>query len=211
MKRLNHIFLITLVALLFACNSNTDKKENTEIVKTHIAEQNNRIEPEPEEKEPNQDFNCVRGQAEPIVIKEIYPNTTFTVQPDSLTAIETIELDNGEKVIIKNWGCEYYVLSFQFETSKYNADITAMKYWYIISYKLMNEIKKGIDAPIDIEKGLQAFNDYISKNVFDLDLDLETEIYYGENEIRNFVSLDNISKIENNRFSVTISFAVGPL
>ena len=44
MKRLNHIFLITVVALLFACNSNTDKKENTEIVKTQIAEQDNRIE-----------------------------------------------------------------------------------------------------------------------------------------------------------------------
>jgi hypothetical protein len=209
MKRLNHIFLITVVALLFACNSNTDKKENTEIVKTQVAEQDNRIEPEPEEKEPNQDFDCVRGQAEPIVIKDIYPNTTFTLQPDSLTAIETIELDNSEKVIIKNWGCEYYVLSFQFETSKYNTDTTAMKYWYVNSYKLMDEIKEGIDAPIDIEKGLQAFNDHISRNVFDLEL--ETEIDYGENEIRNFVSLDNISKIENNRFAVTISFAVGPL
>jgi hypothetical protein len=209
MKRLNHIFLITVVALLFACNSNTDKKENTEIVKTQIAEQDNRIEPEPKEKEPNQDFDCVRGQAEPIVIKDIYPNTTFTLQPDSLTAIETIELDNSEKVIIKNWGCEYYVLSFQFETSKYNTDTTAMKYWYVNSYKLMDEIKEGIDAPIDIEKGLQAFNDHISRNVFDLEL--ETEIDYGENEIRNFVSLDNISKIENNRFAVTISFAVGPL
>jgi|TARA_B110000093_G_scaffold92706_1_gene100195 hypothetical protein len=209
MKRLNHIFLITVVALLFACNSNTDKKENTEIVKTQIAEQDNRIEPEPKEKEPNQDFDCVRGQAEPIVIKDIYPNTTFTLQPDSLTAIETIELDNGEKVIIKNWGCEYYILSFQFETSKYNTDTTAMKYWYVNSYKLMDEIKEGIDAPIDIEKGLQAFNDHISRNVFDLEL--ETEIDYGENEIRNFVSLDNISKIENNRFAVTISFAVGPL
>lgn len=209
MKRLNHIFLITVVALLFACNSNTDKKENTEIVKTQIAEQDNRIEPEPEEKELNQDFDCVRGQAEPIVIKERYPSTTFTLQPDSLTAIETIELDNGEKVIIKNWGCEYYFLSFQFETSKYNADTTAMKYWYVNSYKLMDEIKEGIDAPIDIEKGLQAFNGHISRNVFDLEL--ETEIDYGENEIRNFVSLDNISKIENNRFAVTISFAVGPL
>lgn len=209
MKRLNHIFFITVVALLFACNSNTDKKENTEIVKTQIAEQENRIEPEPEEKEPNQDFDCVRGQAEPIVIKDIYPNTTFTLQPDSLTAIETIELDNGEKVIIKNWGCEYYVLSFQFETSKYNADTTAMKYWYVNVYKLMDEIKEGIDAPIDIEKGLKAFNDHISKNVFDLEL--ETEIDYGENEIRNFVSLDNISKIDNNRFAVTISFAIGPL
>ena len=209
MKRLNHIFLIALVALLFACNSNTDKKEKTEIVKTQIAEQDNRIEPEPEEKEPSQDFDCVRGQAEPIVIKDIYPNNTFTVQPDSLTAIETIELDNGDKVIIKNWGCEYYVLSFQFETSKYKADTTAMKYWYVNSCKLMDEIKEGIDAPIDIEKGLQAFNDHISKNVFDLEL--ETEIDYGENEIRNFVSLDNISKIENNRFAVTISFAVGPL
>lgn len=208
MKRQNYIFII-LTALLFACTSNKDRKEDAEIIKTQVAELDNSLEKEPEEKKLNEDFDCVRGKAEPIVKRDIYPNGNFTLQSDSLTAIETIEFDYGERVIIKNWGCEYYVLSFRFETSKYNADTTAMKYWYVNSSKLMTELIKGLDAPLDIEKGLEALNDHISKNVFELEIG--TEIDYGENEIRRFVSLDNIEKIEKNRFAVTISFALGPL
>ncbi len=204
-----NIFLIVSTILLFSCGSNSNKKENLEDRKVQVAELDKTTMYKSDKNEVNQDIDCTRGQAEPIVIKDIYPKTTFTLQSDNLTAIETIELNDGDKVVIKNWGCKYYVLSFRFETSKYAADTTAMKYWYVNSFKLMNEIKHGIDAPIDIEKGLKAFNEHISKNVFDLEL--KTEIDFGENEFRNFVSLDNISKIGNNRFAVTISFAIGPL
>lgn len=190
MKRLT-ILLIVITALFYSCNSNSDKKEDIEVVKTQYVEQEKAFDTESDEKEISQVLDCVRAQAESIVIRDIYPNTIFNLQLDSLTAIETIYIDIANKVVINNWGCEYYVLSFQFETTKYNADTTAMKYWYVNSCKLMNEIIHGIDAPIDLEKGLQAFNDHISKNVFDLEL--KTEIDYGENEIRNFVSLDNIS------------------
>jgi len=205
MKLLNYILIIVLTTVLFACSSNAENKENIEIAETNISE----LDKSTNETEHYQVFDCLRGQAEPIVVKAIYPNSTFTLQSDKLTAIEIIYLDNGDKVNIKNWGCEYYVLSFHIETSKYNADTTAMKYWYVNSFKLMDELKQGIDAPIDIEKGLQAFNNHISRNVFDLELG--TEIDYGENEIRSFVSLDNISKIRNDIFAVTISFAIGPL
>ena len=54
-----------------------------------------------------------------------------------------------------------------------------------------------------LEKRLKlALSDYFKTTNYSLEI---------INEIRNFVSLDNISKIENNRFAVTISFAVGPL
>lgn len=208
MKRQNYIFIF-VTALLFACTSNKDRKEDTEVIETQVAELDNSLDIDPKEKIFNDDFNCVRGQAEPIVKRDLYPKGTFTLQSDSLTAIETIEFDNGERVIIKNWGCEYYVLTFRFETSKYNADTTAMKYWYVNSSKLMTELINGLDAPLDIEKGLVALNDHISKIVFELEIG--TEIDYGENEIRSFVSLDNIERIEKNRFEVTMSFALGPL
>ena len=208
MKRQNNIFIIATV-LLFACTSNKDRKEDAEIIKTQVSELDNSLDIEPDEKKFIEDFDCVRGQAEPIVKRDIFPYGNFELQSDSLTAIETIEFDNGERVVIKNWGCEYYVLSFRFETSKYDADTSALKYWYVNSSKLMTEIITGLNAPLDIEKGLVALNDHISKNVFELEIG--SEIDYGENEIRSFVSLDNIERIEKNRFAVTMSFALGPL
>lgn len=73
----------------------------------------------------------------------------------------------------------------------------------------MKEVEPGIDAPIDIKKGLEAFNKHISKNVFDLEM--QTEIDFGGNEIRDFVTLDLIEKLSDQNYAVTISFAVGPL
>lgn len=153
--------------------------------------------------------DCVRGQAEPIIKKRIYPNTTFAIQSDSLTAIETVKFSNGDNLIIHNWGCEYYVLTFRFETSRFNTDTTNMKYWYVNSVKLMNEIKHSIEAPVDIGKGIDVLNKYISANAFNLKLN--KDIDFGINEVRNFVTLESISKISKKRYAVTISFAVGPL
>jgi hypothetical protein len=153
--------------------------------------------------------NCARGVAKPIVKKAVYPQTKFVLQPDSLTGIETVIFDNGDNLTIKNWGCEYYVLTFRFETSQFEANTTSLKYWYVAAYKIMTEIKQGIDAPIDIEKGLQALNKYISENVFELEL--KTEIDFGGDEIRSFISIDMIEKLTDKKYAVEISFAVGPL
>lgn len=156
-----------------------------------------------------QNTDCVRGEAEPIVKKSVFPKTTFKMNSDSLTAVEIINFDNGDKLIINNWGCTFYTLTFRFETSKFKADTTALKYWYVTAQKLMTEIKLGIDAPIDIKKGIQALNKYISKNAFNLKL--QNEIDFGGKDIRDIVTLDSISKISKDRFAVTITFATGPL
>jgi hypothetical protein len=66
-----------------------------------------------------QNNNCVRGQAEPVVKKLVYPNSQFQLQADSLTAIEIVNFSNGDKLIIRNWGCESYILTFRFEASRF--------------------------------------------------------------------------------------------
>jgi hypothetical protein len=153
--------------------------------------------------------DCLRGQAEPIIKKDVYPNTTFVLQADSLTAIETVKFDNGDNLTIRNWGCEYYVLTFRYETSRPKADTTNLKYWYVNSVKFINQIEHGIKAPIDIKKGINALNRYISTNAFNLKLN--KDIDFGINEVRNFITLESISQIDKNRFVVTFSFVVGPL
>jgi len=73
------------------------------------------------------------------------------------------------KVIIKNGlaNIMFYHSNLNFKNTM---QIYAMKYWYIISYKLIWN-QKGLDAPIDIEKRITAFNDYIAKKRIWLDLD----------------------------------------
>jgi hypothetical protein len=84
-----------------------------------------------------------------------------------------------------------------------------MKYWYVNSAKLMNEIKNNIEAGVDIEEGIEALNKYISSNAFNLKLN--KEIDFGINEVRSFVTLERISQISKDRYAVTMSFTVGPL
>lgn len=159
----------------------------------------------------NENYECIRGQAEPIVLKSVFPKTEFNLNNDSISGIETILINESEKVTINNVGCEFYTLNFVFETKKYKGEFTNLNYWYQASYELVNEIKIGLDSPIDIELGLKFFKKYIEKNK--KGLQLNTEIDFGPTEpnaIRNFVTLHEITKIEDKYF-VNISFTVGPL
>jgi hypothetical protein len=156
-----------------------------------------------------QQADCVRGEATPVIRVSVFPKSVFSLQPDSLTAIETVTFDNGDRLIINNWGCTWYTLTFRFETSRFKADTGALKYWYLAAYRLVNEIKNSINAPIDIEKGIQALNGYLSRNAFALKL--QDEIDFGGKEIRDIVMLERISRIGPGRYAVTLSFATGPL
>lgn len=152
---------------------------------------------------------CIRGQAEPIVIPTKNNNANFQLLADSLTAIETFTSKSGDLIQINNWGCEYYTLTFKIETKKYKANPKSLKYWYVMAYELMKEIVPELDAPIEINEGISALNQYISKNVFDLKL--QEEIDFGGDDIRSFVTLHDIKKNENNNYVIEISFSIGPL
>jgi hypothetical protein len=164
---------------------------------------------------PNQIQNekCARGKAEPIINKTVYPKTTFVLQPDSLSGIETVTFDNGDKLTIKNWGCEYYVLTFRFETSRFQRDTTDLKFWFKTATGLVTEIFNGVDSPIDIKKGITQLANHIDSDqpTNFRNLKLGDEIDFGGNEIREFVSVDRIEKLTDKKYVVEISFATGPL
>jgi hypothetical protein len=203
--------LISILTLCFwACNSPSHRQENAQeklVTKEPI------VETSKQRDQPEENNDCIRGQAEPIIQRDDYPNTKFTLQQDSLTAIETVNFDNGDKLVINNWGCEYYVLTFRFETTKFQEDTTNLEYWFRAADRLMTGMLSGIDAPINIKKGVNYLSSYIDrdkKNNYKT-LKLGDEIDFGINEIRNFVSVDRIGKLTDKKFAVTISFTVGPL
>ncbi len=158
----------------------------------------------------NQRNNCIRGKAEPIVKKSIFPKSNFQLQADSLTAIETVDFKNGDKLTIRNWGCEYYCLTFKFETSRFQKDTTNLEFWFKVSSKLMAEVLEGIDAPVDLKRGIASFDDYIGKDKKNNYRNLEPgkEIYFGLREPKEFVTFDRIQKLSDKKFLVTLTFAV---
>lgn len=157
--------------------------------------------------------DCIRGQAEPVIQKEDYPNTTFVLQPDSISAIETVVFNNGDRLIIRNWGCEYYVLTFRFETSKFQQDTANLEYWFKAARQLMTGMLSGLNMTIDFKRGIMFLGNYIEKDKENdyKNLKLGDEIDFDGNEIRNFVRVDRIEKMTGEKYAVTLSFVLGPL
>jgi len=154
---------------------------------------------------------CVRGEAEPILDMAVFPHSKFELQADKRTAYESVALENGDSLKIHNWGCEYYVLTFSFTTTKYHADTLDLPYWLNASYQLMNEILAGIKSPIVIKEGLKYLEKYMGNKNNLKNIELGQELIFDNNEIRSFVTLDRIEKHSDNKYTVSISFTTGPL
>ena len=196
---MNRLILVLTIGL-FACNSATDKQKKTseKPLADSVALTDQQLVR----------TDCARGAAEPIFKKAAYPQTTFVLQPDSLTGIETVTFDNGDKLTIKNWGCEYYVLTFRFETSRFRQDTTNLYFWFKSAASLTREVLDGMEAPIDIQKGLDKIVALVDSNGT---LKLRDEIDFGAGDIRSFVSVDRVEKVTDKKYAVEISFATGPL
>jgi hypothetical protein len=145
-----------------------------------------------------------------VTKKSFYPTGIFELDADRHTETETVELQNGERIIIKNWGCEFFVLTFNIETERFQADTTNTMYWLDKVVVLMNEIQQGIDAPLNIRAGIDAVAIHLASANSRI-YELGEEIVFKDGVIRDFVTLDRVHKINGKRFAIEISFATGPL
>lgn len=155
------------------------------------------------------DFECVRSLPEPILLKEFFPDAQFEFLKKERKGIETASFENGDRLTVENSGCEYFVLSIHFETNRFQADLNNFSYWYEAALQLMNEIIPGLESPLDIESGNSKLVRYIAKN--NSKLKFNTEIDYGGDDIRSFIYLDPVEKLDDGKFRINISYALGPL
>jgi hypothetical protein len=160
-----------------------------------------------------QDSGCTRGAAEPVVNKAVFPHTTFRLQPDKRTGIETVTFSNGDKVTIRNGGCEYYELRFRFETSRFAQPTTALEPWFRTAATLMTGMLKGLNAPIDIGQGVRALRAYTNqgKKTHYRNLALGKAIFFGPETMRSMVVVDHLEKGAGKKRVVEVRFAIGPL
>lgn len=154
--------------------------------------------------------DCIRGQAASVTKKTVYPNAIFKLNSDNHTGIETVDLKNGERLVINNWGCEYFVLTFRIETERFQADTTNTIYWLDKVVILMKEIEDGIDAPLNIQGGIEAIPIHMASMDSRM-YELGEEIVFKDDIIRDFVTLDRVQRVSDKRFAIEVSFATGPL
>jgi len=157
--------------------------------------------------------DAVRGQATRILKTSFFPSSTFVLLGDSITGIETTQLENGDKLILTNCGWEYYTLAFRFETTRFEKDTTDIHFWCIKAIEMMQSIEPGLDAPIDIKVGTKKFLEFLdgdAKNNYS-NVSLGKEIDYGGDDIREFVWLNRIEKIDGKRMAIEINYSMGPL
>lgn len=196
MKNSVQIFIVLFPLLMVSCQSTKDSNPSIpELAESTITEELN--------------DDCARGIAEPIVDKQVFPNTKFELQSDKKSGLETVQFLNGDQLLIENTGCEYYTLIFQFENNRFNAKFSDVDYWYSAIYELMQETIKGIDAPIDLKKGLEALDAYKKENLEAIDYD--TEVVYEPSEIGSYFNFQGVEKLADGKTKLTIFFYVGPL
>ena len=206
------ILSVFLTVAIFSCQPPSSKPDMTAVSKDTLAKGNQQNDTG--QKSNNNEVTtseCTRGKAEPVVKKSVFPNSSFQLQSDSMTGIETVDLGSDERLIIKNWGCEYYCLSFRFETSRFHSDTSDLKFWFEKAIVLIGELKNGVEAPVGIV--VEAMKKYYNSHApgGNKNLKLSDEIDCNDNEIREFVTLDRVEEMSNNRYAVEITYSVGPL
>jgi hypothetical protein len=152
--------------------------------------------------------DCIRGQASPITKENFFQNTSFKLDINNRIGKEKVLLKNGDELTILNWGCEYYVLTFRFETSRFDRDTSDIKYWMRKGIDFMKEIQPGINAPLDIENGTSALENYLEK---ESTYRLGEEIIYQDDIMRKLVSIHRIKKIGKEKIGLEITYSLGPL
>jgi len=161
----------------------------------------------------SESFECVRATPEPIIKREVYPQTTFARRknkslPFNDIASETVKFKNGEKLSIEHTGCENYTLIFRFETNRFKRKTADARFWYKTALELMRQAKKGFGSNDLLDNGVKALNSYIKNNKT---LKYAEEISFGGEEIRDVVFLSQVKKLRGNKYQVELSFGTGPL
>ena len=152
--------------------------------------------------------DCPRGAPERIVKASVEPQPTFELDKGKNVASEVLQFQNGDRIVVKNGGCEYFVVTFRFETSRFKADTTDMMYWLDKSAVLVAEISEAIDAPLDFNDGVAMIK---RMNGPEVKYEPGQEIVYSQGEIRQYTTLDRVEQLEPSRYAVEVTFALGPI
>jgi hypothetical protein len=164
-----HYLLLLLCGILFtgySCKDKSgtmaDKREKTKDQQQEAPVPLSKQPAETEETGPIKSKGCLKGIPQRVIDASVLPGAEFK-QVD-LMGYEKIELPTGDHLLIINWGCQSYNLTFRFETSRFGTDTSKIRQWYSILTQLLYVIEPAIDSPVKIQQGIDGIHQYLKQD-----------------------------------------------
>jgi hypothetical protein len=158
--------LLYAILVLYSCKESDPQERLKDITgRAQIPDQGLSVENVQDEIVPEnktEDNGCLKNIPQRVIDASVLPGAEFK-QVDFM-GYEKIELPTGDKLLIINWGCESYNLTFRFETSRFGADTSKIKQWYSILTQLLYVIEPAIDSPVKIQRGINEIHNYLKQD-----------------------------------------------
>lgn len=106
--------------------------------------------------------DCFNNLPQRVINTSVLPGVEYK-QVD-LMGYEKLYLPTGDHLLIINWGCESYHLTFRFETSRFGIDTARVKQWYSILTQLLYVIEPAIESPVTIQQGIDEIQNYLKQD-----------------------------------------------
>ena len=151
---------------------------------------------------------CIRSTPEPLVDKHQFPDATFRLENE--VGFETVVISDTETLILKNTGCESYVLVLRFEVPSQERKTDDVTFWYKRLVKLVSEVSGYIDSPVNLKEANGKLINYID-DYDNQPLKLGQYITIYDGDIPEVMAFQKIKNIGEDKVALELSIWVGPL
>ncbi len=163
----------------------------------------------------NFETECVRGLAQPILLKNKVQNHHFQIKNTTgefpiLYGLETAQLGNGQSIRLENIGCESYGFDIQLilNASSVEKDQKVCQSCLIQSLRKISIYLQKEDQQFYLDGIKTLEQEYKKTKKIIMNRGLQVQ---GTEEIPQIIIFNEVSKQKNGQYSIRFSNSVGPL
>ena len=163
----------------------------------------------------NFETECVRGLAQPILLKNKVQNHHFQIKNTTgefpiLYGLETAQLGNGQSIRLENIGCESYGFDIQLilNASSVEKDQKVCQSCLIQSLRKISIYFQKEDQQFYLDGIKTLEQEYKKTKKIIMNRGLQVQ---GTKEIPQIIIFNEVSKQKNGQYSIRFSNSVGPL
>ena len=163
----------------------------------------------------NFETECVRGLAQPILLKNKVQNHHFQIKNTTgefpiLYGLETAQLGNGQSIRLENIGCESYGFDIQLilNASSVEKDQKVCQSCLIQSLRKISIYFQKEDQQFYLDGIKTLEQEYKKTKKIIMNRGLQVQ---GTEEIPQIIIFNEVSKQKNGQYSIRFSNSVGPL
>ena len=163
----------------------------------------------------NFETECVRGLAQPVLLKNKVQNHHFQIKNTTgefpiLYGLETAQLGNGQSIRLENIGCESYGFAIQLvlNASSVEKDQKVCQSCLIQSLRKISIYFQKEDQQFYLDGIKTLEQEYKKTKKIIMNRGLQVQ---GTEEIPQIIIFNEVSKQKNGQYSIRFSNSVGPL